>query len=234
MSFNKSDNLTKSSNTTHCVSAIAHGKDCNMGNGAASTCKVNVYYAAIPTVDFALDLPTTQRNEEIASCGSQEVRREKYFAWRLLLHAIGKHYGDGAIFVKQATGKWHCNLCCFSLSHGEGVVAVSVSDEQTGVDVQRVALPHNDRVLERVFSPNEATVYHQLETNKQKALYFTQKWTEKESIFKSLNQNGFLASKPAEYTHHAESKVVNIGGEAYVVSVACNALQEVIFTKVDL
>ena len=196
--------------------------------------EVNVYYATIPSTAFDLDLPTEQRNQEISSCRSADVQREKYFAWKLLLQAISRHYGRGATFVKGDTGKWHCDLCCFSLSHGDGVIAVSVSKAETGVDVQRVALPKTDKVLERVFSQNEVASYRQLQNDEEKALYFTQKWTEKESIFKSLNQRDFLASKPASYTQHTVGKIVDINGKQYALSVACNPLQRVSFTKIDM
>ncbi|MBR2975116.1 MAG: lecithin retinol acyltransferase family protein [Clostridia bacterium] len=196
--------------------------------------EVKVYYAAVPSTPFALDLPTALRNEEIASCQNADVKRDKYFVWKLLLRAIGSNYGKDATFVKQPTGKWTCNLCSFSLSHGDGVVAVSVSKADTGVDVERVALPSNVKVMERVFSQKEVTDYHQLQTDEQKALYFTQKWTQKESTFKMLNQSSFLASKPSEYTQHVVSKAIDVNGTSYVVSVACNPLQRVSFCKIDL
>ena len=196
--------------------------------------EVKVYYATIPNTSFTLDLPTEQRNQEIATCSNLDVQKDKYFVWKLLMLAVRQNYGEGASFTKQSTGKWTSDLCCFSLSHGDGVVAVSVSKADTGVDVQRVALPQNDRVVDRVFSQQEATVYHQMQDDQQKALYFTQKWTEKESIFKYLNQPDFLASNPAEYTQHVVSQVVDVNGAQYALTVACNPLQRVSFIKIDL
>ena len=196
--------------------------------------EVNVYYAAIPSRPFDLDLPTPQRNHQIAACTNSDVQREKYFVWKLLLAAVSKHFGDGATFVLQPTGKWTCNLCCCSLSHGDGVVAVSVSRAETGVDVQKVALPKNEKVVERVFSASEVAEYVSKETSEQKALYFAQKWTQKESTFKYLNQSDFLASNPSSYTQHTVSQTVEVDGNKHVISVACNPMQRVNFIKTDL
>ncbi len=203
-------------------------------NSLINAYKVVVYYATIPQDDFVLDLPTAQRNDEIATCLDKQTQRQKYFVWKLLLDAIGQNYGTDPVFAKQPTGKWTCNLCEFSLSHSANVVAVALASCNTGVDVQGVALPKNDRLLQRIFSSSEMQRYIQLDNASQQALYFTQVWTQKESIFKSLNKSEFLPTNPQNYTQHTVSQVVELDGKQYIITVACSKDKEVCFVKVQM
>ena len=196
--------------------------------------QVVVYYATMPSTSFALDLPTKQRNDEIANCTNLQTKRQKYFVWKLLLQAVESNFGTGACFIKQSNGKWGCNLCCFSLSHSNDVVAVAVSSRNVGVDVQRVALPKKLSVVDRVFSKQQAKDFYAIDSNEEKALYFTQVWTQKESIFKLLDANAFLPTHPQTYTQPSQSKVVQIGNDHYVITVALVDQLQVEFKQVEL
>ena len=83
------------------------------------TAVVHVYLAKIPTADNC-PLPTEpifppKRQAEIVACASEKARREKYFAWRLLLSAIEESLGvdprhadqqvRGAVVLPNGTGK---------------------------------------------------------------------------------------------------------------------------------
>ena len=196
--------------------------------------QVVVYYAVIPTSDYQLDLPTCERNEEILACNNEQTKREKYFAWKLLLDAIEQNFGKNAKFERQSTGKWTCDLCHFSISHSDSVVAVAVANYSVGVDIQRLTLPTNDKVVERVFSPQQAEEYHQIVDKEQRAHYFTRVWAQKESIFKMLNLDNFLQSKPQNYDQFALQKLVKVEEKSYYVAVACQSNCIVKLHKIQL
>ena len=193
--------------------------------------QVVVYYASIPSGDYQLDLPTCERNEEILACTNEQTKREKYFAWKLLLDAIEQNFGKNAKFERQPTGKWTCDLCHFSISHSDGVVAVAIAQSCVGVDVQKVALPNTYKVVERVFSQQEREIYHKIDDIVEKACYFTRVWTQKESTFKMLDLDNFLQSKPQNYTQFTMEKHVNLQNKDYYVAVACQPICNIKFVK---
>ena len=195
--------------------------------------QVTVYYATIPYELPAQPLPTKERNDEINHCNNYQTKKEKYFVWKLLLQAIDDMFGKTANFVRQSTGKWTCDLCCFSLSHGNDVVAVAVSDLPVGVDVQQVTLP-SAKVLKKVLSNSEITLLNALDDS-QKPLYFTQKWAEKESLFKQSNQSNFLLSNPPNLTGFTTQKLLKNNGVAtHVLCVAHETDQVVFFAEKQL
>ncbi|MBO5867198.1 MAG: 4'-phosphopantetheinyl transferase superfamily protein, partial [Clostridia bacterium] len=163
-----------------------------------------------------------------------QTKREKYFAWKLLLGAIEQIFGTNAQFVRQPTGKWTCNLCHFSISHSNGVVAVAVSNNNVGVDVQRLTLPTNDKVVERIFSQKQADEYHNIVDKLQKSHYFTRVWTQKESIFKLLNQQQFLTTKPQNYNHFTVERLLTLQEKGYYLTVACEKTDSVKYVEITL
>ena len=72
----------------------------------------------------------------------------------------------------------------FSLSHSGMLVACAIGDVPLGVDVQTLVTPHDSLVN---YTMNEAEISRlsSLATNEDKALYFTQLWTLKESYVKA-------------------------------------------------
>ena len=100
---------------------------------------LDVYVSAIPRGTIIGSVYPELRDEEIRSCQSEKAAMEKYWAWIVLGYALNKSLGKKikeVNFKKTESGKWICDACEFSLSHGGGAVAVAISDRSVGVDVE--------------------------------------------------------------------------------------------------
>ena len=177
---------------------------------------VKVYYSKIPTGEMKLDVYPKERADEINSVRNDRLKKEKYYAWKLLERAFtecGFVFSD-LEFTKNENGKWVCDRCHFSLSHTDGMVAVALSDLTVGVDVEKVS-DRAKKVAKKVFSADELSG-----SSDDEILYTTKLWTIKESIFKTLDERIFSPQNITISEHEVRTIEIDCGGEKYVVSVA--------------
>ena len=100
---------------------------------------IDVYFAPVSMTDVFLPLEPKEREAELLSVSNEHVRREKYFAWLLLEHALKKSLDlslEEAELYKDKSGKWHSKKCEFSLSHSSSCVAVVISHAPVGIDIE--------------------------------------------------------------------------------------------------
>ncbi|MBE7088321.1 MAG: 4'-phosphopantetheinyl transferase superfamily protein [Clostridiales bacterium] len=131
----------------------------------------------------------TERRNEILSCKSDKVKREKYSAWKLLELAVKKSFGldfNTLKFKKNESGKWLCDRFYFSLSHSKNAVAVALSTSPVGVDIEIIKEPKNWSVANKILSDFQLEKLNGL-FGVNKVEYFILKWTEKESAYKMQN-----------------------------------------------
>ena len=180
-----------------------------------------------------------KRQAEILACSSEKVRKEKYFAWKLLEFALrevcGKHLQE-LTFSKSEYGKWHCDGAEFSLSHSEKAICVAVVDcknsySQTdgassydsefaiGVDLQRIKTVRADGLATKILTEAELGEYHALD-EREKNAFLIHSWTKKESLFKAFGEKGFFTSDPKHLTGSVWQSTVTIDGEEYALAVA--------------
>lgn len=99
---------------------------------------LSVFYAIIP--DGKIEKTgNILRDEEICSALNEKVKRQKFFAWKLLQKGLNK-LGFNPLdieFFKSGNGKWTSNKVNFSISHSEKAVVVAISDLPVGVDVEK-------------------------------------------------------------------------------------------------
>ena len=139
---------------------------------------VDVYLAKIPISDnFSAVFPPDRQNE-IESITSEKVKREKYYAWKLLeyglLNTFNKKITD-INFEKQTTGKWSCNACEFSISHSNNVVCVAISKSPVGVDIEKIQ-PTPIDISKEILSKEELNDYNALNSDK-KTSFIKSAWT---------------------------------------------------------
>ena len=154
---------------------------------------IHVYLAGIPENGLIEEVFPPLRAEEIESTAKYRVKREKYYVWKLLEYAFNDALGidiqDMAI-KKEDSGKWASDRCHFSLSHCDGVVAVAVSDEPVGIDVEPSSYTVRPALAEKILSENEKAGYLSLPDDG-RGDFLLRCWTAKESIFKMRGEKVF-------------------------------------------
>ena len=193
------------------------------------TAVVHVYLAKTPTANDC-PLPTEpifppKRQAEIVACASEKARREKYFAWRLLLSAIEESLGVDPRqlqFVKSENGKWLCDGVHFSLSHSAGLVCVALFRQPVGVDIELLRPLKSQDFALKILSEEELADYHATKESEQSA-YLLRAWTRKESLFKRLDQSGFFGANPKTLQGFVEERTMDFNGEQFALSVAADS-----------
>ena len=68
-----------------------------------------------------------------------------------------------------------------------------------------------------------------------KTEYLVKKWTEKESIFKSMDAPGFLTADPKSFSQKSQTRLIQIGTETYSLSVSSETMERLRFYEnIDL
>ena len=197
----------------------------------------DVYVAAIPQQTPIGHVQCALRQAYIERGKSEVARREKYYVWKLLEHALRQSLGvdiDAISFSLEPCGKWRAEGCEFSLSHGDGVVAVAVSRAPVGVDVQRVTSPRHADFARRVLNDTEFAHYAGL-LEQERLSYLIGAWAAKEALFKMRGEASFVPSKLEEASDGITKTMVSINEAPYVCVVATSAPSQIrFFFDVDL
>lgn len=184
------------------------------------------------------DLLEKARRTRLARIKNPKVRTECIAAGMLLREALadyGYPVGDTPLSIRydehgkpelsaQADDPDNCKTApYFSLSHSGDIVVCAVDDEPIGADVQ-VVKAVTVRLPKKVLADNELEEYLRIKETKQDqeaALYFTIRWTEKESIAKLIGKGiglDFKTIEPKDYTMH--TIIRSIDREEYVITTA--------------
>ena len=193
--------------------------------------KTAVYTAVIdPNIPLSEVYPP-ERQAEIDRCLNENSRLEKYAAWRLLETALCEGLGISSVesvcFSKDIYGKWSCDRCFFSITHSGGVVAVAVSDKPVGVDVE-VIKRYREGLEAKILTPAEYTALEGLDRRAAEE-YIIRKWSEKESIFKTLDRKGFEPLKIETSEYSVTSEVLDILNKRFVLSVCSKDTEEIMY-----
>lgn len=198
---------------------------------------LDVYVAEIPSCEIDLSLITSdERRDYIEAASDLELRRQRYFVWRLLEYAVertfGKRLRDLAV-CREPDGAWRVSDMEISLSHTSGVVAVALSRSAVGVDIEREVGERVEKFAERILTDREKNEYFVLEDSKRRA-YLTRKWSEKESLFKMKRGDAFSPSG-TDTASGVWSKSIDLMGDGAVISVASEHLDRIrLYTGVVL
>lgn len=195
---------------------------------------LDVYVSAIPSTDTLTPLYPPERNHEIKIAKNESVQRQKYFVWKLLAYALKHSFGKDITkfsFKKSTSGKWKCDGAEFSLAHSENAVAVAVSTFPVGVDIEIEKREIDERVSLKIL--NECEYLEYLSSNEKRA-FLLKKWVEKESVFKSLDQNGFFTSQPKTYSTHTRVAEIPINGAKYLLGIASEYIESLRIISAEL
>lgn len=182
---------------------------------------VHVYVARFPfPVDEEKIFPP-ERADEIDRCSNPDVRREKYYAWKLLEKALMRSLGlnlKNLDIVRTENGKWECSACCFSLSHSGNFAAVAVSRKPIGVDIEKCDESRfTESFTKKIATERECEALDRL---KERQAALNELWTKKEAVFKLLGDKTFQPSNIEVSEYVTVTKVVQSEDERYFVTVA--------------
>ena len=187
-------------------------------------CKTYVYYSVIPEGLGDKPLYPKERMNEINGCKSDKARREKYWAWILLEHALKDSFNldiDNLRFAKNDNGKWESDKVFFSVSHSDKLVAVAVSDSAVGVDIEREA-ELRAGLETKILTDGEMSEYNEL-PSAMRTPYVIKKWCQKEAIFKSENKKALLPRTIETESYSTEVFNLAIAGDKYTLAIASEA-----------
>lgn len=195
---------------------------------------VKVYTAKIPENIEIVDVLPKDRNQEIMSTENEKVKAEKFYAWKLLEHAIFHCFGvsiEDLTFSRNQSGKWLCEKFCFSISHSHGVVAVAVSNKNVGVDIEKFEKPQKN--IERILCLKEKEEYEKL-LEDEKWKYLLTAFSKKESIYKKQGKGAFLPSKISTEEENVFVKNLKFSNSEYILCVCSEIMGEINIYNVSL
>jgi len=185
--------------------------------------RVDVYIAALPKSDMGCELYPKERHIEVEKTKNEEAKRQKYFVWRLLEHALWQSFGlrSGELSFEKTAGRWYSSLVDFSLSHSHAALAVAVSRGRVGIDIEAVGVGRHSELAARFFTDGEMTRYLSAPDDKREA-EFVRIWTAKEALFKRSERAEFIAREIDSESASTVTDTLDIDGMEYVFSVAAD------------
>ena len=198
---------------------------------------IKLYIARLPELMQIEPLACAERQREIDEALNERVKREKYYAWRLLEYALKDSLGldaENIRFEKTDNGKWICGECEFSLSHSKDALAAAVSDRAVGVDVERIRVKRAEKMAEYILTEAEREKYYALsETEREEHLIL--RWCQKEAIFKLLGKDVFKPREINTADFSCFNDSIELCGEKYIFTVASEEEGgDVAFSSVEL
>ena len=109
----------------------------------------------------------------------------------------------------------------FSLSHSNGIVALTISKEEIGLDIELIK-DIKDNLARRVMNDDEHKMYQNL-TKENKKIYFFEVWTSKEAYIKKLGTSITLNPANILIEEDVLLKKINISNQEYMIALT-NAL----------
>lgn len=190
----------------------------------------DLYIAELPTGEIGkVECPV--RGAQIDSAKNERVKRERYFAWRLLEHAVWHSKGKSLQEIELSlspSGKWESPHLFLSITHSKDLVAVALSNAPVGIDLEPIGSPRPERFAERVLTEEEMAEYRSTEECDRLALIY-RKWTEKESLFKKEGGTAFIPKEIDTTAGGVISYELEMNDDIYFLSVATDNLEDIGF-----
>lgn len=191
---------------------------------------VDVYLARMPGERPMPPLSCGLRQQDIDAVSAPELKRQKYYVWKLLEYALERSFGlkSRDLTFRREADRYCCDKARFSMSHCGDVLAVAVSREPVGIDLEKIVCRDTEPLASRVFSAGEMAHYRQLPAE-EKTDFFFRLWTAKEALFKAAAKDVFIPAAEDALQGDVKSFAMPIGGEAFYVSVATRTPERIRF-----
>lgn len=167
------------------------------------------------------------RKTEIKKVNSKKVLREKYYSWKVLELGIRNSFGytfKEIEFFKDDNGKWSSNKCKFSISHSKDIVAVAISNEDVGIDIEWInKFKEKFSSLDEFekFKLNICNQYDNKSIINNDIIDLVRLWTTKESIFKLNSNKGFI---PKDIICDRNSRSFKLFNSEYLLTISTNTI----------
>ena len=194
-----------------------------MHNMKNNTDFAKLYIAEMPEVPIK-EVYSKERQMYIASATNTKLIRQRYYVWKLLEYALNEILGlkpNEINFEVDKYGKWTCNKCFFSLSHSKNTVAVAISSEPIGLDIENAEHRIHPKLHQKILTEKEKFEYSAT-PQKNKDIFLLQKWCAKESIFKLCGTKNFKPSAIETDSKPLYIGTVSISRQNFYYSVATN------------
>lgn len=182
--------------------------------------EVHVYISPIPQTLGSIK--NEDRLEEIDRATNYSVKRQKTYAWNLLEYALRESLNidiDNIGIKKNNNGKLVCKECELSLSHSGQWVAVGLSHQKIGIDIER-----NRKIPLALIDKYAYSKEESLAGEKAPLVW----WTRKEAVFKRGDRKTFDGRENA-LSREVKSYRLEDG---LILSVACGEDEKIkIFLK---
>ena len=197
---------------------------------------LKVYVSALPSLYEGKALYPKERQNYVDNIKNSKHKNEMHFVWCLLEYAITQEFNvnfNEVNFEVHSNGRWSFDICDFSVSHCDGAVAVAISNASVGIDIEKNTTPKSKAFASRTLTEKEFIEYTVL-CDDNKNNYLIEKWTQKEAIFKSLNQSSFIPANIDTSVQKAFSTKISFDdGAEYVLSVFAKNLSSPIIEYVS-
>ena len=104
----------------------------------------------------------------------------------------------------------------FSLSHSNGIIALTVSKEEIGIDIELIK-DVKDTLSRRIMNDLEYNTYQSL-NKESKKIYFFEVWTSKEAYIKKLGTSITLNPSNISIEDDVLLKKINISSNEYMIA----------------
>ena len=192
---------------------------------------VDVYIAALPDSDIG-EMPSCRiRRKDIEKTNNPEVKKEKYFVWKLLEYGLNNSFGiriGDLTFKKTESGRYYTDKVEFSLSHSKNALAVALSRTPVGVDIEGLDGTHHEALARRSMTDEEYRIYEQLPESERHS-YFIKLWTAKEALFKSFHSERFSPSEQDTAIGSYKTFEKEVNGSTFALSVATDTPEKIRF-----
>ena len=192
---------------------------------------LHVYLARIPDDAPMTSVSHMERQCELDGITNERVKKEKYFAWRLLEYALYRSFGkkiDNLELHRAESGRWICPDLYLSISHTDGAVAVALSRTPVGVDIECDGEKRAERYADKILSEREYAKYL-AKGEDERSSYFTEIWCKKESIFKMKDAPDVTAASIDTHASAALTRHFLIGEKKIILAVASDVTDKAKF-----
>ena len=147
---------------------------------------IDIYFSIIPNEIKYEELLPVARNKEVLSVSNESLKKSKYWAWKTLEYALFRSFGykiQDLDIYKTKNGKWVSKKICFSISHSNNIVAVVVSNQNTGIDIEEFLSFCNKVREDKDFHSFVKKILSSKEIYPQDKIELLNLWTKKECLF---------------------------------------------------